>query len=191
MPLCIICHLDIDPTYDVLKQCPNEHPVHEVCLKEWLKHAKTCPVCSEPYEANLLDTYKGYLQQQQKDKTDAIQQQQLQKTIEIINTIARKVVFLKQIEVINHLGEIRRYDEALERLEAFGDETLSTYRGQHILFLKGKINFLRDRYDLAINSLFKLVKEKFDFPDAFLYLGKAYEELGMPDKAKWAYDRAK
>ena len=44
---------------------------------------------------------------------------------------------------------------------------------------------------MAINSLFKLVKEKFDYPDAFLYLGKSYEALGLEDKAKWAYDRVK
>ena len=108
MPLCIICHLDIDPSYDVLTQCPNEHPVHEVCLKEWLKHSKTCPVCSEAYEATLLDTYKGYLQQQQKDKQDAIQQKQLQKTIEIVDRIARKMAFLKQLEVINTLFHYKR-----------------------------------------------------------------------------------
>jgi len=191
MPLCIICHLDIDPEYDVLTQCPNEHPVHEVCLREWIKHSKTCPVCSETYDAKVLDGYKGFLLQEQKNKQDAINQVQLQKTIEVIDRFARKMVFLKQVEVINHLGEIRRYDEALDRLEAFGEETLSTYRGQYILFMKGKINFLRERYDLAINSLFKLVKEKFDFPDAFLYLGKSYEQLEMHDKAKWAYERAK
>jgi hypothetical protein len=35
------------------------------------------------------------------------------------------------------------------------------------------------------------VKQKFDYPDAFLYLGKAYEELGLEEKAQWAYDRVK
>ena len=57
------------------------------------------------------------------------------------------------------------------------------------MFLKGKMNFLRGRYDMAINHLFKLVKEKFDYPDAFLFLGKAYKEIGLDDKAQWAFDR--
>jgi hypothetical protein len=35
------------------------------------------------------------------------------------------------------------------------------------------------------------VKEKYDYPEGFLYLGKAYEALGLDDKAKWAYERVK
>jgi len=50
---------------------------------------------------------------------------------------------------------------------------------------------MRGRYDLAINQLFKLIKEKYDYPEGFLYLGKAYEALGLEDKAKWAYERVK
>jgi hypothetical protein len=42
---------------------------------------------------------------------------------------------------------------------------------------------------MAIGHLFKLVKEKYDYPEAFLYLGKSYQELGLEDKAKWAFDR--
>ena len=44
---------------------------------------------------------------------------------------------------------------------------------------------------MAIGHLFKLVKEEYNFPEAFLYLGKAYEKLGLTEKAKWAFERAK
>jgi predicted Zn-dependent protease len=69
--------------------------------------------------------------------------------------------------------------------------TQSSEKSRRILFLKGKINYLKGRYDLAINQLFKLVKDKYDYPEGFFYLGKAYEALGLVDKAKWAYERVK
>ncbi|GAH54376.1 unnamed protein product, partial [marine sediment metagenome] len=50
-------------------------------------------------------------------------------------------------------------------------------------------NYLRGRYDMSINLLTKLVKEKYDYPEGFLYLGKSYEALNLKDQAKWAYDR--
>ncbi|MFX0057593.1 MAG: tol-pal system YbgF family protein [Candidatus Hodarchaeota archaeon] len=68
---------------------------------------------------------------------------------------------------------------------------MTTEKGRKITFLRGKINYLLGRYDLAISQLFKLVKEKYDYQDGFLYLGKAYEALGLSDKAKWAYERVK
>ncbi|MHA1234564.1 MAG: tetratricopeptide repeat protein, partial [Promethearchaeota archaeon] len=77
------------------------------------------------------------------------------------------------------------------RLDLHSNGSNSIQKGQDILFLKGKINYMRGRYDLAINQLFKLVKEKYDHPDGFLFLGKAYEALGLDDKAKWAYERVK
>ena len=56
--------------------------------------------------------------------------------------------------------------------------------------MKGKVYFAMEKYDLAINNLFKLVKNhNFEFPDAFLYFGTAYQAIGLEDKAKWAFDR--
>ena len=85
----------------------------------------------------------------------------------------------------------QEYDYALSRLDLHNNGSNSIQKGQNILFLKGKINYMRGRYDLAINQLFKLVKEKYDYSEGFLYLGKAYEALGLGDKAKWAYERVK
>ena len=44
---------------------------------------------------------------------------------------------------------------------------------------------------MAIGHLFKIIKETYDFPEAFLYLGKAYQALGLTEKAKWAFERVK
>ena len=71
------------------------------------------------------------------------------------------------------------------------EENSTEERNLNTLFLLGKANYLKGRYDLSINFLFKLVKSSYDYPDGFLYLGKAYEKLGLHDKAKWAFERIK
>ena len=190
MASCIICHLEIlsiEPSHG----CPNEHPVHDTCLREWLGQSDKCPLCQEPYSKALLDQFKGYLKEKQQQKLQAIKEKDLEKTIEKIDIIAVKMLFLKYINFIEDLVEEKKYDIALDRLENMEDGNNQDYKSQMILFTKGKIHFLRGRYDLSINHLFKLVKVKYDYPDAFLYLAKSYEHLGLPDKAKWAYERVK
>ena len=191
MPSCIICHLGIDET-DEIRECPNGHPSHEACLIEWLTHAKTCPLCQNPYSSELINSLQHFLDAREKQKEDLYKEEALKESLEKIEKIAEKIVFLKQMEFIENLLENKEYEAALERLEAMGDDgKLLDYKSQYVLFLRGKINYFRGRFDLAINLLFKLVKANFDFPDGFLYLGKSYEQLGLADKAKWAYDRVK
>jgi len=103
--------------------------------------------------------------------------------------VVSKMTYLKFVESIDILINQQEYDYALSRLELNEDSNISNRNEQNTLFLKGKINYMRGRYDLAISQLFKLVKEKYNYPDGFLYLGKAYEALGLDDKAKWAYER--
>ena len=106
-----------------------------------------------------------------------------------IKQIADKMVFLKLIDVVENNIEKKDYEAGIERLAVFDDKKLPPFKRHNIYFLRGKIHYLRGRYDLAINHLFKLVKEDFEFPDAFLYLGKSYESLGLDEKAKWAFAR--
>ena len=101
------------------------------------------------------------------------------------------MVFLKQVDAISDLLEKREYDKVLEKLNIFESQDLTKDNRHTILFLKGKTYYLKGRYDMAIGHLFKLTKENYDFPDAFLYIGKAYESLGLTEKAKWAFDRVK
>ncbi|MHA1195474.1 MAG: RING finger domain-containing protein [Promethearchaeota archaeon] len=191
MVICIICRMEIIKGKDKSYSCPNNHHAHLECLAEWIEKSPSCPLCREPYSKEIIDELKSY-----KKEKDLEQQQQLTKKLKIeeinkVRVITDKIKFLNLLEEINNLINKKQYDLALKKLDSFDDSDLSTKQGQDILFLKGKINYLRKRYDLAINQLFRLVKKKFDYPDAFLYLGKAYQELGLYEKAKWAFERVK
>ncbi|MFX1412837.1 MAG: RING finger domain-containing protein [Promethearchaeota archaeon] len=189
MANCIICHLGIIIGKDNFQECPNGHPTHGDCLQEWLTHASNCPLCNEPYPQNIIEQFKDYIDKKELEKKKALEEEIKKETVKKIKEAADKIALMKFIESIESLIKQKKYDYALSRLELHDEENISTEKGRKILFLKGKLNYLKGRYDLAINYLFKLVKEKFDYPDGFLFLGLSYEALGLTDKAKWAYDR--
>ncbi len=191
MPSCIICHLNIDENTDSFKSCKNLHLVHKTCLAEWLMHSQNCPLCSEPYPQSLIDQFKDYKEKKEKEKQDALDKELHKESMKKVEEIASKIVFLKFIETIETLIEEEKYNEAIDKLLDSYSETVIDDNNLNALFLLGKANFLKGRYDLAINFLFKLVKIRFDYPDGFLLLGKAYEKIGLKDKAQWAYDRIK
>ncbi|MFX1387828.1 MAG: RING finger domain-containing protein [Promethearchaeota archaeon] len=189
MPSCIICHLRIDENTDSYNSCNNLHLVHKQCLAEWLTHSQNCPLCSEPYPAYLIDQFKDYLDMKEQEKQNALEEELQKESVKKIEKITDKILFLKIIETIENLIEEEKYTEAVDKLLDLYREDSIEERDLMVLFLLGKANYLKGRYDLAINFLFKLVKIKYDYPDGFLYLGKAYEHLGLHDKAKWAYER--
>ena len=191
MPSCIVCHLNIDESTDSIYNCENEHPVHKYCLAEWLMHSQNCPLCSDPYPQNLIDQFKDYIEKKEKEKQDALDKELQKESVKKVQEVANKIVLLKFIENIENLIEEEKYNEAIDGLLDSYNETSVDDNNLNVLFLLGKANLLKGRYDLAINFLFKLVKIRFDFPDGFLFLGKAYEKLGLKDKAQWAYDRIK
>jgi tetratricopeptide (TPR) repeat protein len=176
---------------DKKETCPNDHPIHGSCLMEWLIKSNTCPLCSEVYAPEVLLRFEDYVKQKNQEKINEFENQIKAEQMGNVNKVTDKVIFLKSIENIEKLVENQEYNLALNEVESLGDFPLTSYKGQQVYFLKGKINFLRERFDLAINLLFRLVKENFDFPEGFLYLGKSYEALGLIDKAKWAYERVK
>jgi tetratricopeptide (TPR) repeat protein len=189
MPSCIICHLNINENTDSFKACKNLHLVHKTCLAEWLMHSHNCPLCNEPYPQGLIDQFKDYKEQKEKEKRAALDKELREKSMKKMEEITNKVVFLKFVENIEKLIEEEKYNEAIDKLLDSYSETVIDDNNMKVLFLLGKANFLKGRYDLAINFLFKLVKIRFDYPDGFLLLGKAYEKIGLKDKAQWAYDR--
>ncbi|MFX1379472.1 MAG: RING finger domain-containing protein [Promethearchaeota archaeon] len=191
MPSCIICHLNIDENTDSFKGCTNLHLVHKTCLAEWLMHSQNCPLCNEPYPQGLIDQFKDYKEQKEKEKQDALDKELQEEAMKKMEEVANKVVFLKFVESIENLIEREKYNEAVDKLLDSYSETAIDDNNMKVLFLLGKANFLKGRFDLAINFLFKLVKVRFDYPDGFLLLGKAYEKIGLNDKAQWAYDRIK
>ena len=174
---------------DEEQSCPNGHLAHRECLKEWLIQSSNCPVCQESYPNEVIQSFQDFISEREKEKQLALNQALKQEEIKKVEKLAERIAFLKFQESIEILINANEYDYALSRLDFHNNGNVSTEKGRIILFLKGKVNFLRGRYDLAINQLFKLVKEKYDYPEGFLYLGKAYEALGLADKAKWAYDR--
>ncbi|NVM37367.1 MAG: hypothetical protein HWN81_17355 [Candidatus Lokiarchaeota archaeon] len=191
MPSCIVCHLNIDENTDSHYACDNDHPVHKYCLTEWLMHSHNCPLCSDPYPQSLIVQFKDYMEKKEQEKQVALDKE-LQKESQIkMQEVANKIVFLKFIDKMEQQIEEEKYNEVIEKLLDQYNESSVDDGNLNILFLLGKANFLKGRYDLAINFLFKLVKIRFNYPDGFLYLGKAYEKLGLKDKAQWAFDRIK
>lgn len=191
MPSCIICHLNINEYTDSFKACKNLHFVHKTCLAEWLMHSKNCPLCNEPYSQSIIDEFKDYKDQKEKEKQIALEKEEEEDSIRKVKEITNKILFLKFIENIEKLIEDGNYNEAIDKLLDSFNETAIDDNNMKVLFLLGKANYLKGRYDLAINFLFKLVKIRFDYPDGFLYLGKAYEKIGLKDKAQWAFQRIK
>ncbi|NVM18461.1 MAG: hypothetical protein HWN80_12155 [Candidatus Lokiarchaeota archaeon] len=191
MATCIICHLGIIKGVDSSQECPNGHLAHTDCLKEWLVHSLNCPLCREPYPDQVINKFKGFINQKETEKLVALEKEIKQEELKKIEEVASKITFLKFLESIEILIKEKEFEYALSRLDLHNNGSTSIQKQHDILFFKGKINYMRGRYDLAINQLFKLVKEKYDHPEGFLYLGKAYDALGLDDKAKWAYERVK
>jgi len=191
MATCIICHMGFIEGADSSQDCPNGHLAHTDCLKEWLLHSSNCPLCREPYPIQVIDQFKDFINKKETEKQAAIENELKQEELKKMEQVASKITFLKLLESIEILINEKEFEYALSRLDLHNNGSVSIQNEHDILFLKGKINYMRERYDLAINQLFKLVKEKYDYPEGFLYLGKAYEALGLDDKAKWAYERVK
>jgi tetratricopeptide (TPR) repeat protein len=179
MATCIICHLDIIEGVDSFHECPNGHPTHTDCLKEWLLHSSNCPLCREPYSSQVIEDFKDFIQQKEQEKQETLESELNQEKIKQIEKIAEKMIFLKFVESIEVLMDAKEYEYALSRLDLHDNDANSNQKSQNIMFLRGKINFLRGRYDMAVSLLTKLVKKKYDYPEGFLYLGKSYEALGF------------
>lgn len=191
MPSCIICHTKIDKSIEKAYECPSGHPAHETCLSEWILHSDNCPLCNKKYDNYIILRCNAYLAKKKEQKEGTLEERTKKQKMAKIEKIASKIVFSKLIGIIDNLIEKQEFDSALEKLTALEGAELSKNNDHFLLFLKGKTFFLKGRYDMAIGYLFKLVKDEYDFPEAFLYLGKAYEKLGLTEKAKWAFERAK
>ena len=189
MPSCIVCHLQIEENSDVDFECDNGHHLHKKCLADWLLQSQNCPLCSDPYSQKVLSEFTDFIEAKEREKQLAIEEELRKESIKKMEEVTNNIVFLKYIENVEKLIDEKNFEDAIEKLLESYDERNFDNKNLKTLFLLGKINFLRQRFDLSINFLFKLVKLKFDYPDGFLYLGKSYEALGMKDKAEWAYDR--
>ncbi|MFX1310752.1 MAG: RING finger protein, partial [Promethearchaeota archaeon] len=150
MDNCIICHLGINKV-DSFQECPNGHPVHGDCLQEWLVHSSNCPLCNESYSQGVIEKFKAYINKKELEKQKAFEEETKKDTVEKIEKVTDQIAFMKFTESIDILIEQKAYDYALSRLEMRNEQNLSTEKGRKITFLKGKLNYLKGRYDLAIN----------------------------------------
>jgi tetratricopeptide (TPR) repeat protein len=191
MPTCIVCHLEIEENPNTLFKCTNEHSIHKNCLAEWLLHSQNCPLCTEPYTQNVIDQFEDHIEQKEQEKQAVIDAEKKKEDLKKMEELTNNIIFLKNFETIEQLIKDNQYEGAIDKLLELYQEGAYEANDQKILFLLGKANFLKGRFDLTINFLFKLVKLNFEYPDGFLYLGKAYEKIGLHDKAKWAFDRVK
>ena len=189
MPSCIVCHLQVDETSHSYFECDNGHPIHYRCLADWLLQSKNCPLCSDPYPEKVLAKFKGFMEEKEKERQLSLERDLREDTKKKMAEVADKIVFLKFIETIEYLIEEKKFTDAIDLLMDSYDDRSSDEKNLRVLFLLGMANYLKGRYDLAINFLFKLVKLNFDYPNGFLFLGKSYEALGMKEKAEWAYQR--
>ena len=185
MPLCIICHEEIESDHTSYS-CPNGHPAHDYCLKDWMLNSQNCPLCTEKYSAEVLSTFSGFLKSVQAKEEEEKLKKIEEELIASITKAAAEIFELQQLEKIHELHDLKEFEKALQYLFTMID---NNNENNHVLFLIGKTFFLKEQFDLAINYFMKLVKKDYYYPEAFLYMGKSYEALGLEDKAKWAYER--
>lgn len=202
MPCCI-CHGPIDLSHfgreHVTKNfvgCPNGHLVHYECLKKWISHSTKCPLCFEEYDTHVISVFNEYLEQLEKDRIEAEKrEQELQAKKEKMKQASQEEdpEYLEKFERMEKLISIEKYTEALNLLWDMIDIYKFANRDPRypkILFFLAYTFYKLKKHGQAIQQLMKLVKINFNYPLAFYYLGLNYEEMGLLDKVKWAYDRS-
>ena len=200
---CVICHGPIDLSHFGREQvtknfvgCPNGHLVHYECLKKWIPHSSNCPVCAEKYDTHVINVFSEYLAQLEKDHKEAeLRERELQAKKERLKQESHEEdpEYLEKFERVEKLISQTKYMEALNLVWDINDLYKFTNRDPRypkVLFFLSYIYFKLKKHAQAIQQLMKLVKIDFNYPLAFYYLGLNYEEMGMLDKVKWAYDRS-
>lgn len=201
---CVICHMQVGllsfEINSVIQReyvgCPNGHIVHRECLKKWLIHNKSCPLCQIEYNVQIISIFNEYLDQMKKDQQDAAERAKRLKEQEELKKKEGPTLDPEQQDKFQRAEKLAKEKNFSAALNIFWDlaETLEK-TPKHPGYLKvllniGMINYATGNYAVAVNQLMKLVRIDFKYPLGFYYLGLCYEKIGMPDKAKWAYERA-
>ena len=200
---CVICHGSIDLSHFGREQvtknfvgCPNGHLVHYECLKKWIPHSSKCPVCAESYDTHVINVFSEHLKQLEKDRIEAEERErELQAKKENLKHSSQEEdpEFLEKFERMEKLISQEKNMEALNLLwdviDIYKFKNTDT-RYPKILFYLAYAYYKLKKHAQAIQQLMKLVKIDFSYPLGFYYLGLNYEEMGLLDKVKWAYDRS-
>jgi len=200
---CVICHGPIDLSNFGREQvtknfvgCPNGHLCHYDCLKKWIPHSSNCPVCHEKYDTHVINVFSEHLEQLEKDRIEAEKrEQELQAKKEKLMQASQEddPEYLEKFEPVEKLITQTKYMEALNILWDLIDIYKFSNRDPRypkVLYNLSYTYFKLKKYAQSIQQLMKLVKIDFNYPLAFYYLGLNYEEMGLLDKVKWAYERS-
>jgi len=200
---CVICHGPIDLSNFGREQvtknfvgCQNGHLCHYDCLKKWIIHSSNCPVCHEKYDTHVINVFNEYLEQLEEDRKEAeIRERELQEKEEKLKQASPEEdpEYLEKLGRVEKLISQMKYMETLNLLWDIIDIykfKLKDPRYPKILFFLSYAYYKLKKHGQAIQQLMKLIKVDFNYPLAFYYLGLNYEEMGLLDKVKWAYDRS-
>lgn len=201
---CVICYDEIDIPlifHDSLHfnqrnnygKCLSDHFIHiNPCLEQWILSSKNCPVCSNQYPDSLLQEMEGFVKSTQEMEKKQIEKEKAQIVFDqIVSDLKKqeqKTEIIIKIDYAKHLISEGKFVESLRLLFEIVDN--HDPGNKEVMFLIGKVRYLEERFDLSISNYMKLVKLDHDYPFAFYYLGKSYEQLGLKDKAIWAFERS-
>lgn len=171
----------------------NNHIAHlSPCLEKWILNSKKCPVCNVEFHPLIMKKFQEIIEMNAKKEKEKKQKEQEQKAIsnslKMLEEAEQKVKILEKLEQSQKLMNENKITASLDILFDILDH--HDPKNLDAMFLIGKAHFLNNRYDLAISDLMKLVKIEFSYPYAFYYLGKSFHNIGLNDKAKWAYERS-
>ncbi|MHA1339674.1 MAG: hypothetical protein ACTSRZ_06085 [Promethearchaeota archaeon] len=201
---CIVCHMQIflDPNGEMNEmntgrnyvKCPNDHYIHiEPCLINRLMQSNCCPVCNTEFNKYIMSQFEPKIVNLKKELEARLEHEnKIQKLLNEIEEAKiqtqKKIIRELFIQAQQFINE-KKYNAALNALF----DIIDNYDPNNIdaKFLIGKTNYLKGKYDLAASNLMNVLKIQYNYPLVFYYLGKCYEELGLKEKQKWAFERAK
>jgi tetratricopeptide (TPR) repeat protein len=201
--LCVVCHQPIminnfGTGKIILEQnyvgCPNGHLVHRDCLKQWIIHSKSCPVCHTEYNMRIINVFNDYVKQVKEDKLRAekLKEQRLieeSKTVDELDEPEFKETFMRAEKLVqegNFSGATNIYWDVIDQ-KKYGQKDP---RFKKILLFLSIAYLKMGKAAMAVRQLMKLVKIDYSYPLSFYYLGVSYSEVGLPDKEKWALERS-
>ncbi|MBD3351906.1 MAG: hypothetical protein GF364_10515 [Candidatus Lokiarchaeota archaeon] len=198
---CAICHMNIseDQNGEIngMNQannyihCPNGHFLHiEPCLKNWILESINCPVCNAPYNRDIVTKFKVIAEKiNNRREKQQKQEQVIQKAVEEYEQIENKEIIPSDIdEKLFRSKKLILDGNYAAALNILFDILDNKDPNNHVAkYLIGKVHFLNQRYELAVTNFTRLVKSQLDYPLAYYYMGKSFEQLNLPDKAKWAF----
>jgi tetratricopeptide (TPR) repeat protein len=137
------------------------------------------------------------LDQAKRDAQDAAEKKRLLKEREAQESKPKLAKFDPAVEQkfiqADMLKNMKNYTAAIELLWKIIDEDVTDQKSPvnvKALMELALIYQANKQPMLAVTQLMKIVKIEFKYPLAFYYMGICYDDMEIPDKAKWAYDRA-